>query len=201
MSSFISEHTAEFLLVPQFIHALENRFSEIIPIYFWRTREGSNIAKASFRFRSVKLVAMYPRRPKIASIREEIFEIKFNQILFTRCQHLVGLGIPVFAGVPNAFSIEQLTSQCPCIWFQIKPSGSESIYRAQDDEIIDDDNIQQIEPPLISNIVATEAVSRSWEDALSVMVGMSLQSGVRGLFMGDNYKPVYFILPDGSICR
>ena len=42
-SSFISEHTAEYVLIPQLTDILKQKFEVVIPIYPWMTREGNNL--------------------------------------------------------------------------------------------------------------------------------------------------------------
>ncbi len=72
--SFISEHTAEFILVPKLVNILSKTFSDIIPIYLWLTREGSNMAKSCTKDVKFQIISVFPRRPKVTEqCQNEIF--------------------------------------------------------------------------------------------------------------------------------
>ena len=46
-TGFMSEHSTEYALVPNFIAQVAGRFPHVIPMYFWSTREGAQIANES----------------------------------------------------------------------------------------------------------------------------------------------------------
>jgi hypothetical protein len=45
MSSFISERTVEFYLVPRFKDLLGTRRSFVLPFFYWKTREGGILSR------------------------------------------------------------------------------------------------------------------------------------------------------------
>ena len=96
-TSFISEHTAEYILIPQIVHELEKNFDKVIPLYFWATREGGIMARESLHPYQYKVIAVYPRRPKIDEVGAEANLIRLNDLLFDRAKTFGEKGIPVIA--------------------------------------------------------------------------------------------------------
>lgn len=119
-TSFISEHSAEYILIPQLIASLTRVFPRVVPIYFWLSREGSLIAQDCSPSQVVSVVNVFARRPKLISVGQEFIEVTFNDSLFESAVFASSLGIPTFAGVPVASSIMDLGLHTVCAWFQLK---------------------------------------------------------------------------------
>lgn len=66
-AGFMSERTAEYVLVPDIMHRLRQEFSSIVPFYYWASREGSVKVAHSYSGH-VRVVAAYARRPKIDQV-------------------------------------------------------------------------------------------------------------------------------------
>lgn len=64
-TSFMSEHTAEYALVPDLVAHLGKHFSNIVPVYFWTTREGAHVGRESIGKHTVRVVAAFARRSKV----------------------------------------------------------------------------------------------------------------------------------------
>ena len=79
--SFISEHTAEYILVPNLLRRLTPHYQHIIPMFFWSTREGNTIAARTMSDVTVRLLTAFPRRPKIAASHPNRITMKVNQRL------------------------------------------------------------------------------------------------------------------------
>jgi hypothetical protein len=47
MTSFMSEHTAEFYLVPHFRDLLGAGYPHVLPFFYWKTREGNTLPDPS----------------------------------------------------------------------------------------------------------------------------------------------------------
>lgn len=123
--SFFSEHTAEYLIIPRLVGILRQTFHTVIPLYFWATREGNRMSVRSGPERLVRLMAVYPRRPKIECPRADALSVRFNPELFQATCVAQQRGVPVIAGLPIANSIEKLTSDCPVAWFRLIPPEEE----------------------------------------------------------------------------
>lgn len=107
-TSYISEHSAEFFLVPALKKILEGKFSCVVPLYPWANRETSKISKFVHKNDEFLIIAMFCRRPKITT------KIK-NQICITMNYELEEIkklgemkGIPVIAGCPVAADFWEL---------------------------------------------------------------------------------------------
>lgn len=198
--SFISEHTAEYTLVPKFADILLDTFSEVIPIFFWSTREGGSIARESLRGSEFLIVAMYARRPKVDVINQGYVDVKFNDTLFLRANHLQNNGIPVFAGVPIISNLRKFRLGLPCAWFKLNSSGNECTLRLpQENEMCNENNsVKQVNPKEIINIILSEAQYMGWDRVTQIIKSnRSPQLPDRYLYgiWGQLYKPVYFMIP------
>ena len=120
-SSFISEHTAEYILVPRICRAIQDYEYRCIPFYFWATREGATKSQLSGAGVNVRLIAVYPRRPKVENPGQEMIDVKFNYSLFQSAIASKNYDIPVIAGVPLASSFTQLSIDTNCTWFYLNP--------------------------------------------------------------------------------
>ena len=64
-TSYISEHSAEYYLVPALKNILQEQYSHIAPVFPWISREFSNISKYLHKEDRFHVLVMFPRRPKI----------------------------------------------------------------------------------------------------------------------------------------
>src|SRR5690348_2806966 len=109
ITSFISEHTAELILVPDILRILQPVYPCITPLYYWASREGSIMSRRAFEHKRVRVLAFYPRRPKVKSPGMGTILVKFNELLYNRSSYFHSKGIPVIAGVPLADSLDRLS--------------------------------------------------------------------------------------------
>jgi hypothetical protein len=118
-TSFISEHSSEYILVPKLAGLLTPHFHRVVPIYFLLTREGSVVSSQCDPSQIVRVVGVFARRPKVSRPEQSHIEVTFNQSLFESARLSSSLGIPTFAGVPLASSIMQLNLNMDCAWFHL----------------------------------------------------------------------------------
>lgn len=89
-TSYLSEHTIEFYLVPRFRQVLAAHVKSTVALYFWASREGSTATRSVCSAERVRLAAVYPRRPKLTADRKTTV-MKVNAELFrsaaSQCQH------------------------------------------------------------------------------------------------------------------
>lgn len=129
-SSFINEHTVEYYLVPRICKALSSSKYQAVPFYYWKTRESANMSKLSDQGNMARLIVVYARRPKVDSPGQKEIIVKINHSLFLTSLEFKKYDVPVFAGVPLASSIMELSLDLPCSWFHL---NSEQI---PDDDLI-----------------------------------------------------------------
>ncbi len=124
MISFMSEHTAEYALVTDIIDRLSSTFTEIVPMYLWLSREGNRMGRKAFENREIKLVAIFPRRPKVAIPDEDHILVTFNSSIQRFAYLARSLGIPVLAGVPLIVDLSSYRIDSKCRWFALEGSKS-----------------------------------------------------------------------------
>ena len=117
-SSFICEHTAEYVLVPRLTDILKQKFKVVIPIFPWLTREGSNLSKAIHRQDEFKIVGLYPRRPKVNRTNCKIL-IKINNDLILGAREASRINIPMITGCPLARNLRELDEHTMCVWIKL----------------------------------------------------------------------------------
>lgn len=118
-TSFIGEHTAEFVLVPMLKRILQKEFEFVTPIFPWLTREGSNISKSLHQNDKFNILGLYPRRPKIAPLDKTIIHLKINEQIILGAQSGLNLGIPIIAGCPLAKDFWELGKNPNCLWIRL----------------------------------------------------------------------------------
>ena len=207
--SFFSEHTAEYVLVPNLINILKGRFSKVIPFYFWSTREGNTLSRISGFNSYFRLAAVFPRRPKVQSESDGQIRFKINSIIFETASKLDELRIPIFLGVPIVSSIFDLGNNTSCLWFNIRSNAN-----SECDDIEIDVNISSslpisdydrtlIKGPLekedLYNVIHASSDIYEWNNAIDAIksIGrqLSINRGYRsGFWAFSHYKPFYVML-------
>lgn len=127
-TSFISEHSVEYILVANLTETLTTHFNRAIPIYFLSTREGSIISRECGPSQVVKVVSVFARRPKVNFAGQSVIEIKFNESILRTTKLSLSFGIPTFAAVPLASSIFDLRLDLDCAWFELRSGDTDVVY-------------------------------------------------------------------------
>ncbi|WP_141101306.1 hypothetical protein [Halomonas campaniensis] len=125
-TSFICERSAEYILVPQVIEALRNKFRYVVPIYPWISREGGNTSKLVNGSYSFKVLGLYPRRPKLLPNDERII-VKFSEQIIYGAKASQKLGIPIIAGCPLAKSFWELSECEDFLWADLAEFNTDDI--------------------------------------------------------------------------
>ncbi|MFX3647892.1 MAG: hypothetical protein ACE3K2_28800 [Paenibacillus sp.] len=206
-SSFISERSAEYILIPQFSEQLLLLSKKIIPIYHWVSREGSNLSKESLKNKPIKLVAFFARRPKVSFIDSEQIEVKFNSELFDKTEYLTKHGITVFSGVPLVTKLDDVRLGANCKWFNLQSTAIKSdeyVLIDKSGKVLDErtKNIREVTSNGIVEIINNKSAQLAWTTAVDIIRNMNqnLTNNKRWFFAGG-YKPVYFIVDCSEHCR
>src|SRR3989304_7928625 len=108
-TSFISEHSLEYMIAPQIGAVLKHKFSKVIPIYYWSTREGSSISSKIHKDQKLQIMAVFPRRPKLEKNNSELIYGKINDSIIEFSGVAKSFGIPpifCFPVITSLFDIE-----------------------------------------------------------------------------------------------
>jgi hypothetical protein len=114
----MSEHTAEYVLVNDLVHRLTPAFPNIIPIFFWATREGNRFALESMDDQNLRLVTCFARRPKVDPTCGSLL-MKINREIIIYRHACALINIPVLVGLPMVKSLSALRLNSPCNWFDL----------------------------------------------------------------------------------
>lgn len=200
--SFISEHTAEYVLVPNLKSILCKEFNTVTPIFPWATREGSTISRHLHKGERFKVIGMYPRRPKLTG-SDPYITVKLNRQIFVGAQCGMEFGIPIIAGCPLVRDFWELGNIPVCLWLKLDQFSNDDVQL----------DIEQIQPYSITNqmskflfsndeallsYLTERAKLMDFDIALSAFGNIKLSSRDLEFFsffksMGG-YRPVYFLL-------
>ena len=210
LRSFMSEHTAEYVLVPNLIGRLAPRFAEVIPIFFWSSREGNTTGLQCMSNTKVRVLSCFARRPKVVVPGSDRIIMKLNRELLEYSYGSSEVGIAVLAGIPLVSSLSQLKQTAPCSWFELR--GFESVdfsvnieYYIQvmlDGTTRPKADLHGMDVPLTDQQLM-DVVSRSelmpWASAVEILRHIRSQQPDfnRFPFFGG-YKPFHLLLPETS---
>jgi hypothetical protein len=135
MSSFYSERTIEYILVPKLCDLIHKYKKNVVPLFFRQLREGTNLSSALFGNKKFQIIAMFARRGKLSNSNDYL-HIKINHSVIKMFEKLNSIGIPVIFGSSNARSLIEL-SNSQVNWFSIDKisyNNLDDIYLALDDK-------------------------------------------------------------------
>ena len=201
-TSFICEHTAEYILIPKLKKILHKRFDIVTPIYLWASREGSNISKELHKYDKFNVVGLYPRRPKLVSAGSQKITVKINKQILLGAQYGMKLGIPIIAGCPVVKNLWELGNNPNCVWIKLNQGYKES-FELELEHIQSSDYMNPMSRFIFANeedlltYLGEKSKSIDFNSAISSFREIRIASGGMGFyyfrFMGG-YKPVYFLL-------
>jgi hypothetical protein len=202
-TSFISEHSSEYILVAKLTRVMERHFERVIPIYFLSTREGSPLSGGCSPSQTLKIVSVFARRPKIDIPNQPFIEVKFNESLFEIAALASPLGIPTFAGVPLASSMMKLSLDNDCAWFELMGSNADVIYEISlDCELLRrSSESSAIDGPITESELVARVLRKSramsWDEAREHM--RTIRRGARAdesfwYQFGAGYHPFHLLM-------
>jgi len=206
MIGFLSEHTAEFVLVPRLRSILVARFGVVTPVYFWKTREGNSLSNIIHKSEFVRVLALFPRRPKLTSPTEETIWGKINQKLLKYARASFSVGIPAIAGLPLAHSLPELWENPKPIWISLAHESPEDIFFEVETisrKIVsmhpEGQKLNIMAEKNIPFLVEENANRMAWPEAIAAIdmlrKELSRNNFYRSfLFFLGGYKPVYFFI-------
>lgn len=205
MKSYLCEHTAEFILVPRLKSILGSRFGLVIPIYFWKSREGNSLSLQIHKDHVIRLLAMFPRRPKLMAPEDKMIWVKVNRALLEFSYAALRVGVPAIAGVPLARSFSELSEDREPIWIKLGNGSHKDIIfevdifgRKIQSICSEGHSLKMIEERDIPDLLEDKASRMSWPHAIDVISELRAEN-YRDDFFGKfffigGYKPVYFLV-------
>jgi len=203
--SFLSEHSAEYVLVPNIAKVLSAAYKITIPLYFWATREGGSIAASDMVAQKVRIVTAFARRPKVHNSGSEEIMMKVNASLLQASALGCQRGSPVLFGVPLAAGLMQFNANTPCAWFHLGDTGpfNADVHVRMDTKGkrlgCSTDNTDLVRGPLTDKeILATVKSSTRampWNIAVQTMRGMRSFANNGDWFLGG-YRPFFLVIAE-----
>lgn len=196
----MSEHTAEYVLIPKLIEILKQKFEVVIPIFPWATREGNNFSKSIHRQDKFRIVGLYPKRPKL-NLKDHKIILKINKEFLDGAKEASNLSIPMITGCPMARNLWELDEKTKCIWIRLSEKTRDFYNIDYSDELSPEYKILQSDEVLVNNDDLLNFIIDSSEkqdfDFLIQAIYAIKSHGYTVSFMGiGSYRPIYFLLKD-----
>lgn len=204
MTSFFSERTAEYSILPTVVTYLRQRFGAAAPMYFWSTREGNTVAHEVHAGRRMRVLVVFARRPKVW--RGAVLLGKLNAELFGFAQRAEQHGLPCFAGFPAVRSVLELGEDFRTHWFPLIGEERDDLYFQVDlsqphlaPTAMDGHALQTAELGDLGDAVENARVL-PWSDVIKAIrsVRHPQQRTSYGDFFGGGslYAPAYVLVPE-----
>jgi hypothetical protein len=179
----------------------------VIPIYFWKGREGNRHSLAIHNSRFVRLLALFGRRPKVG-IDGSVLGGKINHELLVFAKRAHEMGIPSIAGFCLSPTLFELTEDPAMYWIPLwevhKIYGfADILFQPSPDDggqnLIDMSGqcLPAVPTEDIAFVVQAASSVMSFATAVEVMSELRspLQSEESSFpWWGSGYKPVYFLI-------
>lgn len=191
-TSYISEQSAAFSLVPALKTILEREYELVVPLSPWLTREISSISNHQHINDQFHILAMFPRRPKISQKNEHI-SITINDELHTFKEVGQRYRVPVIIGCPNAINFWELANCSDHIWLDINHDKSHE-YLIPIETLKKSQNLEE------ENIITMVSQSATFDMKGFENFVREVRHTYPFKFFGARYKPVYFLIKNTKTC-
>lgn len=177
----------------------------VVPVYFWKTREGNNTSLQIHWSSDVFLVSFFARRPKVSTTNSSLIQGKINYSLFQFSELAFRHHIPVFCGIPVAKNIFELCEPSP-IWFHLDPryEGDEPIFNITGKHVeplnYSREQFAPVSNAEIISIIKQWSPRVSWATAIEIMYELYRKPengryGVGAWWTRNwRFKPIYFVI-------
>jgi hypothetical protein len=198
--SFISEHSLEYIIVPSICKILRAKYKRIIPIYYWATREGNALSGKLHSNIRVRILSVFPRRPKIDSNHSDVIYGKLNNSILHFAEISKSIGIPTIFCMPIVKSFLDISEDSACLYLDVSKHNEGDIYFRVNNDVniisIDSEhkaNLTILDRSAILKIQAGGKIM-NWDEANLNMKQLRNVNDKFSLFGMSQYKPVYFLL-------
>lgn len=198
--SFISEHSLEYLIVPNICNILRAKHKRIVPIYYWATREGNTMSNSLHCDLKVRIFSIFPRRPKLEKTDSDYIYGKLNKSILHYAEVANSIGIPTFYCMPLIKSFIDISNECKFLYLDCFKKNDIDIHFRVNSK----DSTSNIESQHKShftilneiNIIAKidSGITMTWNDANKSMNQLRTVNDEYSLFWMSQYKPIYFLV-------
>jgi hypothetical protein len=198
--SFISEHSLEYVVVPRICEVLRANYKVIVPIYYWATREGNTLSRELHGNMKLRILSVFPRRPKVEKIDSDVVYGKINRSVMKFTEAANSFGIPTIFGFPLVKSFLDISNDCKCLFLNVTKYEDGDIHFKVKKEAnsIDVVSEQKTIITMLDNAAILAIVSKgrvlNWDDALLHMNDLRNINEEYSRFWMSQYKPVYILL-------
>lgn len=187
-TSYISEHSAEYYLVPALKEILQEQYSHVAPVFPWISRELSKISRLLHKDDQFHVLVMFPRRPKLHDQKRYEIYVTINQELEDFNKAGESNGVPVIAGCPRAIDIWDLSNCQNYAWLDLtRNSYHEDLNPISELE----ENGCLLEKSDILALVRNSAIFNL--ESFEGFFRIQKKSQPYRMY-GSQYKPVYFLI-------
>lgn len=117
LASFISENSLSLTVSENLKNILLKKYSSVVPLMPWLTREGSSISKLLHKNDLFKVVGCYPRRPKINELKE--YNFKVGKKIIESSEFSENNGLPIILSMPVIQNFWELSEEPFIIYSKI----------------------------------------------------------------------------------
>ncbi|MGE8179043.1 hypothetical protein [Pseudomonas fluorescens] len=181
--SFLSEHSVEFSLVAAAKELLSGRYEYAVPIYPWMGRELGKLSGLIHGGDCFKVLAIFPRRPKLTTKSSSSIFIRINYELLEFEEVCTKFGIPVVAGCPMVCNFWDLGKSPSIVWLNLA-TQNEGVLELKGDAKVGMDGDGMLD-------LVSRAATLSFSDFDGFL--RYVKSGSSS-FYGPTYKPFYFLI-------
>ncbi|MEM7085223.1 MAG: hypothetical protein AAF489_03525 [Bacteroidota bacterium] len=191
-SSFISERTADYIIVPRLVSMLKSEFRDVVPLYPWLSREGGKLSRTLHADDSFRVLGLFTKRPKV-SIAKTKFVVKVNNDFVLGASAARKLGIPFITGTPIVQDFWRLNENADCFWVKLNETTKDFYEIKANSPCPYSDNIIQSEEEMIE-FVTNNSSEMILETLVRAIREVRWASG-NGMYRAFGlYRPVYFLL-------
>lgn len=196
-TGFVSEHSAEFAVLPELSRILRRTYSSIVPVYYWLRREGGALARSIHANDEIEALALFPRRPKLRYADDNTIAVTINNQVKGAADVLAARGIASVCGCPLARSFWELGDQPQCAFIGLSDkTADEYEFDISGHPASPDDEVLHGSDELVSFIRGRARCLRLEELDLAVRESRDpLGRSPYGMHMfSAGYKPVIVLL-------
>ncbi|KAI1694083.1 hypothetical protein Ddc_22364 [Ditylenchus destructor] len=122
MTSFFSERTAEYSILPPLVERLSGRFGRAVPMFLWSNREGNRTSERLNKGTDVRVLAVFARRPKVTR-DPDVVSGRLNDELMEFAAAAGACGIPCVAASLRWDRCGKMCGDFRTHWFLVPNQG------------------------------------------------------------------------------
>ncbi|TAA10881.1 hypothetical protein EA659_05780 [Pseudoxanthomonas winnipegensis] len=197
----MNERSLEYLIIPELMHAFAPHCKSIVPIFFWKNREGGKISSAVHSNRQVRIIAVFARRPKLRD-GFTIVEGKINHEITRFARKARSYGISTIAGFCAARSLFNLRAEA-IHWISLMEEDPEKdilfFEETNTRKLLkyDGSSMSTFSTETVATRLLSEANKMPFNQGITLMSDLRHELSDYQFFMGgfgSSYKPVYLLI-------